>query len=360
MGDWPPHQCGYGVSLYICMMRYLLCFTTCLALAVLLSCSQEPERLIMTVLGPIPVSEMGITLTHEHVMVDFIGADSTGYHRWDKQKVVKSVLPYLSEIQEHQVSTLVECTPAFLGRDPWILKALSRQTGMHLVTNTGYYGAHNNRFIPAELLELSAEELSHIWVDEFENGIEGSGVKPGFIKIAVDGDDVLSKEHVKIITAAALTHQQTGLVIASHTGPDAPAFEQISVLQSHGVDPSGFIWVHAQQGSLEGNIKAARMGTWISLDNLSLGRETGSEFDVVWYADRIHNLKEAGYLDRVLISHDAGWYKPEEENGGTFRGFTGIFTALIPALKEKGLSLEEINLLLEVNPRNAFSIRNLK
>ena len=360
MGDWPPHQCGYGVSLYICMMRNLLCFTTCLALAVLLSCSQEPERLIMTVLGPIPASEMGITLTHEHVMVDFIGADSTGYHRWDKQEVVNSALPYLSEIQEHQVSTLVECTPAFLGRDPWILKALSRQTGMHLVTNTGYYGAHNNRFIPAELLELSAEELSHIWVDEFENGIEGSGVKPGFIKIAVQGDEILSKEHVKIITAAALTHQQTGLVIASHTGPDAPAFEQISVLQSHGVDPSCFIWVHAQQGSLEGNIKAARMGTWISLDNLSLDREAGSEYDVLWYADRIQNLKEAGYLERVLISHDAGWYKPEEENGGTFRGFTGIFTALIPALEKKGFSPKEINLLLEINPRNAFSIRTLK
>jgi len=294
------------------------------------------------------------------MLVDFIGADSTGYHRWDKQEVVNKVMPYLSEIQEHQVSTLVECTPAFLGRDPWLLKMLSEQTGMHLVTNTGYYGAYNNRFIPAELLELSAEELSHIWVDEFENGFEGSGVRPGFIKIAVQGDETLSKEHIKIITAAALTHQQTGLVIASHTGPDAPAFEQISVLQSHDIDPSCFIWVHAQQGSLAGNIRVAEMGSWISLDNVSLDREAGSEYDVAWYADRIQNLKEAGYLDRVLISHDAGWYKPEEENGGTIRGFTAIFTDLVPALEKKEFSPKEINLLLEVNPRNAFSIRILK
>ena len=329
-----------------------------LALASLLSCSQESEQIIMTVLGPIPAAEMGTTLSHEHVLVDFIGADSTGYHRWDKRKVVKSVLPYLTEIQEYQVSTLMECTPAFLGRDPWILKTLSKETGMYLVTNTGFYGAHGNRFIPAKFLKLSAEELSHLWVDEFENGIEGSGVQPGFIKIGVEGDEKLSIEHVKIITAAALTHQKTGLVIASHTGPEAPAFEQISILQAHGVDPSSFIWVHAQRGSLEGNIRAAKLGAWISLDNVSLNRQQGSEYDVAWYADRIQDLKKAGFLDRVLISHDAGWYKPDEENGGSFRGFTGIFTSLIPALKKLDFSQEDINLLLELNPRKAFSIRN--
>jgi len=338
-------------------MRTLFRITSCLALAALLSCSQEPEQVIMTVLGPIPASEIGITLSHEHVLVDFIGADSTGYHRWDKQEVVKKVLPYLTEIQEHQVSTLVECTPAYIGRDPLLLKTLSAQSGIHLLTNTGYYGSHSNLFIPAKFYELTAEDLSSIWVDEFENGIEGSGVKPGFIKIAVDGADVLSKEHLKIITAAALTHQQTGLVIASHTGPEAPAFAQISVLQSHDLDPSCFIWVHAQSGSMEGNIRAAEMGAWISLDNLNLNRQLGSEYDVSWYANRIWKLKEAGYLNRVLISHDAGWFKPEEENGGTFRGFTGIFTALIPALRELGLTQDDINLLLEVNPRNAFSLR---
>jgi len=329
-----------------------------LALTGLLSCSPESEQIIMTVLGPIPASAMGITLSHEHILVDFIGADSTGYHRWEKQEVVNKVSPYLEEIQEYQVSTLMECTPAYLGRDPLLLKTLSKNTGMHLVTNTGYYGAHDNLFIPTKFYELTAEELSSIWVDEFENGIEGSGVKPGFIKIAVNGDDSLSKEHFKIITAAALTHQQTGLVIASHTGPDDPAFEQISVLQSHGLNPSCFIWVHAQLGSLEGNIRAAKMGTWISLDNLNLDQQQGSKYDVAWYADRIQDLKEAGFLNRVLISHDAGWYKPGEENGGSFRGFTGIFTALVPALREVGFSQEDINLLLEINPRNAFSIRN--
>jgi phosphotriesterase-related protein len=337
-------------------MRTAIHFLTGLMLAATLSCGQGPEAIIMTVKGPLPASEIGMSLSHEHVLVDFIGADSTGYHRWDKEKVINKVLPYLSEIREYQVSTLMECTPAYLGRDPWILETLSEQTGLHIITNTGFYGAHNNLFIPAKYHALSAEEIAQIWVDEFENGIDGSGVRPGFIKIAVDENDTLSVIHQKIIHAAALAHQQTGMIIASHTGPDGPAFEQISVLLEHDVDPSAFIWVHAQRGSLEGNIKAARLGSWISLDNVNLRRKAGTKYDVSWYAQRMLQLKNAGVLHRVLISHDAGWYKPEEVNGGDFRGFTGIFTDLIPTLKTLHFSEQEINQILVENPQIAFSL----
>jgi len=78
--------------------------------------------------------------------------------------------------------------------------------------------------------------------------------------------------------------------------------------------------------------------------------------NIAWYANRINALKKAGYLNRILISHDAGWYKPGEDNGGSFRGFTGIFSALIPALRDLGFTDKDINQILEINPRNAFSI----
>jgi phosphotriesterase-related protein len=266
-------------------------------------------------------------------------------------------MPYLSEIRKLQVDALVECTPAFLGRDPWILTTLSENSGLHLLTNTGYYGAHQNHFLPAHFYRMSTSEIAAIWVDEFENGIEGSSVRPGFIKIGVDGDDKLSEDHRKIITAAALAHLQTGLVIASHTGPEGPAFEQIAVLQDYNIAPSSFIWVHAQRGSLEGNIKAAQMGAWISLDNVDAGREPGSTYDVTWYANRIKNLKEAGFLHRILISHDAGWYKPGEKNGGDFRPFTSIFSDLLPLLRNLGFSQGELDQILIDNPRDAFCIR---
>ncbi len=349
---------GLELNIIFTLMKrsyiYLVLYFT---LLVIHSCKPDAVDFIMTVKGPIAPSEMGTTLVHEHLLVDFIGADSTGYHRWDKDEVVEIVTPYLTEIQNLKVNTLIECTPAYVGRDPLLLQKLSEKTGLHLITNTGYYGAGNNRFLPQAFYEMSAKELAALWIEEYENGIEGSGVRPGFIKIAVNDNDTLSKEHVKIITAAALTHMQTGLVIASHTGPDKPAFEQIKVLQSYGIDPSTFIWVHAQRGTLEGNFRAARAGTWISLDNVNLQRESGSNFSMEWYADRIVALKEENLLHRVLISHDAGWYSPGEESGGNFRGFTAIFTNLIPILEEHGLSLEELNQLLVINPREAFTIR---
>jgi phosphotriesterase-related protein len=327
-------------------------------------CHSGPDRTVITVMGPIPASRMGITLVHEHLLVDFIGADSTGDHRWDRDQVVARVTPFLNEIKELGVKTLIECTPAYLGRDPLLLRSLSEKTGLHLVTNTGYYGAHQNKYLPSFFYDLSAMEISSIWIDEFRNGIDGTGIRPGFIKIAVDPDDTLSAVHRKIVSAAALTHNKTGLVIASHTGPDGPAFEQIQILKNYGITPSSFIWVHAQRGTLEGNIEAARQGAWISLDNVNGDRELepGAKFSVEWYADRIVSLKEKRLLGKVLVSHDAGWYTPGEPDGGDFRGFTAIFNLLVPALKERGFTEKEIRLLLEENPQKAFALRepNLK
>jgi phosphotriesterase-related protein len=103
---------------------------------------------LITVKGAISVDEMGICLIHEHILVDFIGADSTGYHRWEKSEVIERALPILLEAKQKGVKTFFECTPAYLGRDPLLLKELSEKTGINIVTNTGYYGARENKFIP--------------------------------------------------------------------------------------------------------------------------------------------------------------------------------------------------------------------
>ena len=322
-------------------------------------CHTGDQDMVMTVGGPVASNELGMTLTHEHLLVDFIGAENSGYHRWNRDSVAERVIPFLEALRESGFQSFVECTPVYLGRDPLLLKMISEKTGMHIITNTGYYGARNNMFIPDEVLKQSVEEISATWINEFESGIEGTGIRPGFIKIGVDRDDTLSAEHRKLIHAAALTHKKTGLVIASHTGPDAPAFEQIKVIKSYGIDPSAFIWVHAQHGSLEGNIAAAEEGAWISLDNVNVRRDAnpGALFSTAWYADRIVALKDAGLLHRVLISHDAGWYSPGEPGGGEFRGFTDISGVVIPLLTEYGLKQTEIEQILIRNPEKALAIR---
>ena len=326
---------------------------------IIITCKPDSRESIMTVNGPESPGKMGITLEHEHILVDFIGADSTGYFRWNRDSVIEKVLPFILKAKEKGVKTIVECTPAYLGRDPLLLKALSHRSGVNFLTNTGYYGAGNNKYIPKSFYSLSAEELAGIWINEFENGIEDTDIKPGFIKISVNPDDSLSEEHRKIITAAAITHLKTGLVIASHTGPDNPAFAQIDILKENGVDPSAFIWVHAQRGTIEGNIRAAKEGSWISLDNIHDRRniQPGAPNSIEWYADRISRLKSEGLLSRVLISHDSGWYDPAKPGGGTINGYNDIFDSFIPALKEKGFTDNEIDQIMVKNPQEAFKIK---
>jgi phosphotriesterase-related protein len=326
---------------------------------IIITCKPGPREYVMTVNGPESPGKMGITLEHEHILVDFIGADSTGYFRWNRDSVIKKSLPYVLDAKEKGVKTIIESTPACLGRDPLLLKALSQRTGVNFMTNTGYYGANKNKYIPGSFYQMDAQELAGLWINEFENGIEDTGIKPGFIKIAVDPDDTLSDEHVKIITAAAITHLKTGLVIASHTGPDNPAFAQINIIKKMGVDPSAFVWVHAQRGTPEGNIRAAKEGVWISLDNIHKRSdiESGAQYSIEWYADRIMELKKQGLLSRILISHDSGWYDPAKRGGGTFSGYTDIFDALIPALKTKGFTADDIDQILVKNPQEAFKIK---
>ena len=330
-----------------------------LSLAILLvSCSeQSPQTQVMTVTGPIAPSEMGQTLSHEHVMVDWIGADSTGHHRWDRDSVVDRLLPQLKKIQKLGVESFVDCTPAYLGRDPLVLKRLAEETGLNILTNTGYYGAVNNKFIPDHARSETAETLARRWIDEFENGIDNTGIKPGFIKICVKVEGQLSKLHRKLIAAAGLTHQETGLVIKSHTGGDVPAFEQIDVLQDMGVSPSAFIWTHAQNGSLEKNLEAARKGAWVSLDGVNISHAEEKEGNKDFYINRLKAFQEADLLDRVLLSHDAGWYDVGQPGGGGFRSYNDIHEFLVPALQENGFKENEIQTLLIDNPATAFKIQ---
>lgn len=324
-----------------------------LFIVILFGCSETKNKVndpLNTVKGTILPSEMGLTLIHEHVLVDFIGADSTGYHRWNKDSVVEKMLPYFLEAKEQGVKTVIETTPMFLGRDVLMLKKLADKSGLNFITNTGLYGAVNDKYLPSYAFDVSVDSLSAMWVSEYENGIENTGIRPGFMKISVDPDSMLSAVDEKIVRAAALTHVKTGMTIVSHTGPDQPAFRQLEILGEMGVSPAAWVWTHAQNGTDEGRLKAAREGAWISLDNVM-------QDNFIEYLEMIDVLKNAGYLNKVLISHDAGYYDPDADNGGAIRGYTAIFTHLLPGLEKKGYIGEEIDQLLIKNPENAYTIQ---
>lgn len=327
--------------------KYLL--IPILSIFLFVACNTEESKII-TVTGEIPASEMGKTLHHEHILVDFIGADSISYNRWDKEAVVEKVLPHLLEIKKMGYKTLVECTPAYMGRDPELLKILSVKSGLQIITNTGLYTAMEAKYVPSYGFTETAEQLAERWIEEANDGIEGTGVYPGFIKISVERAP-LQEINRKIVEAACIAHKATGLTIMSHSGPAVPAFQELEILEKYGVDASAFIWTHANNEQDNNKLlEAAKKGAWIAFDNFRL--ENLDQF-----VNFALLMKKEGLLNRLMFSHDAGWYDPGEPNGGEFRGYSDIENYIIPNLEKNGLAQQDIYQLFTMNPMEAFKLK---
>ena len=285
---------------------------------------------------------------HEHVLVDFIGADQISPARYDANHAYTTVLPYIGQARALGCETLVECTPAYLGRDPELLKRLSDASGVHILSNTGYYGAANDKHLPSHAFTETDEQLAARWVREVERGIDGTSIKPAFMKIGVDGAP-LSDVDAKLVRAAAITHRRTGLPIASHTTTGAAAMQELDLLDRLDVSPSAFIWVHAHnERDTSFHVRAATRGAWVELDGIS-----GAS--VPRHVELVQLLKTQQLLDRVLVSHDAGWYRVGEPGGGQFRAYDTLFTTFVPALTSSGFTDQEIRQLLVANPRRALT-----
>jgi phosphotriesterase-related protein len=262
--------------------------------------------------------------------------------------VFTRALPFLRQAKAHGCATLVECTPAYLGRDPRLLRRLSEASGLHILSNTGYYGANKDKHLPPHAFTETPQQLAARWIRECEQGIDGTGIMPGFMKIGVDAGP-LSEVDAKLVRAAAIAHKATGLPIAAHTGNGVAALEEIDILERDGVPLSAFIWVHAhseQDGAL--HQKAAARGAWVEFDGLA-------PKSVDRHVALVLAMRAAGRLDRVLVSHDAGWYHVGEPDGGEFRPFDTLFTTFVPALKAAGLTEADVQQLLVDNPRRALT-----
>ncbi|WP_343703482.1 hypothetical protein [Chitinophaga sp.] len=307
-----------------------------------------PEATVMTVSGPLGAGKLGFTLTHEHVMVDFIGADQSSPDRYKADEVFNTALPFLRSARERGCTALVDCTPAYLGRNVQLLQRLAAASGLHIVSNTGYYGAAKEKYLPAHVHTATAEQLAARWIAEWKQGIEGTGIRPGFIKTGTDKAP-LTPAQQKIIAAAAITHLATGLTIGVHTGNGEAAVEQLAILQKHGVRPSAKIWIHAQsEPDAAYHITAARQGGWVSFDGVSPS-------SVASHITCLQNMKREGLLKQVLVSHDAGWYHVGEPQGGNFRDYNCIFDTFIPAMRQHGFTQQEISTVFIENPARAFA-----
>ncbi len=301
----------------------------------------------MTVRGPVAPSALGVMLAHEHLFSNF-GEEPEEPGRYDERALLAAVVPYAKSVRELGCSTIVDGTAAWFGRNPRLLRTISEQTGLNILTNAGYYGAAEDRYVPRHAREETADQLAARWVKEWREGIGGTGIRPGFLKIGVDGG-ALSEIDRKLVTAAARTHRQSGLAIAAHTGEnEAAALAQLAILKAEGVRGEAWIWIHANKArDLEALNEAAERGAWISLDGLdaeTLGR----------HLELARRMKAWGRLKQVLLSHDGNSFRA----GGKrpMRGYTALFTDFLPLLRQGGFTQEEVRWMTVENPARAYAV----
>jgi predicted metal-dependent phosphotriesterase family hydrolase len=305
------------------------------------------KGVIYTVNGPIQANKLGFTLTHEHVVSNF-GRDSSVTSEYDVDTLFSIAVPYLRKIKATGVNSIFCCTAENFGRRVDLLKQLADSSGLNIITNTGLYGAAKDKYVPQYAYEITVEKLANRWITEFENGIDGSDIKPGFIKLAFDKGEP-SEIDLKLFEAGVITHLQTGLTLVVHTSSNVEAAKaQLDLLAKYKVSPEAWIWVHAQKvEDINLLVNTAKQGAWISFDN-------AKDSNIVQYLNLLSRFKAEDLLNKVLLSHDGSTFP----KSGETRTFEAIQKNLIPAMLENGFTNAEIEQIMIENPMEAFSIRS--
>ena len=320
------------------------------------------NRYLMTVNGKISSDKAGITLPHEHITTDFIGAEKVSQPQYKREDAYQLILPFLNQLKQQRVGTLIECTPNYLGRDVRLLKQLSDASGINILTNTGYYAAVDYKYLPRHFYKENVQQIGKRWLQEWKEGINGTGIRPGFIKLGVGKGPLKLIEH-KLLKAAAYTHLRSGLKIAVHSGDGIAAREEMEILWKAGVAPTAHIVIHAQNDkSGDIQVELARKGCWISLDGVK-----NSDASIAQYSTFLKKLKEEKLLHRVLISHDDGWAVNKNSSNGKisldlFGGvdklpYSAIFTKLMPELLKGTFTEEDFTTIMVKNPAEAFAVK---
>jgi phosphotriesterase-related protein len=283
-------------------------------------------------------------------MVDFVGAQKTSRDRWNPEEVIARMQPYLLAAKQSGVRGFIDCTPAYVGRDPHILKTLALNTGLHILTNTGYYGDAEGRYLPASAHSETAAQIADRWLAEWHHGIEDTGVRPGFIKIRVDGlvadRSHLSEMDGKLLAAAAASSRKTQMAVTCHS-PGPSGLSAALRFAAEGGDSGKFIVAHCDDNGFELNGKIIAAGSWVSIDGI--GRKPAANH----LAIVLPLLQKSP--NRLLLSMDSGWYNVGEAGGGKINGFTALTDSFLPALRAAGVATAQINHVTIENPARVFA-----
>jgi phosphotriesterase-related protein len=353
---------------------------------------------VRTILGDIDASQLGITMTHEHCLVDlrnWFVEPAEASRRGDLDRPIE--MSMLGDLRRRQMSTtrtnlvlsdedvavgelehytgfggsaIVDASCIGIGRDPVALRRIARRTGLHVVMGTGFYvdGAH-----PDYVKDASADDLAQIMISDIEVGVTQYHIKAGVIgEVGISGikkgdgirkTSAITDDEEKSLRASARAALATGVAVSVHTDirPPRAAMTAVDILADEGLPYDRMIIGHLDQvQEFDYTLSVAERGAYVQYD--AWGREYYREewgYGIVmgqdiWRADYVKRLVDAGFGDRLLFAQDVCFKSDLRTYGGY--GYGHILKNIVPMLEAKGVSADAISTILVENPARALSI----
>ncbi len=302
---------------------------------------------LITTLGPLQQEALGMMLPHEHIFVDLGPIAAESYKTADVADVIRVMAPAIEQIKAQGITALVECTPVGVGRRADIDKAVSLATNLPVVVPTGIY---REPWVPPWAQAASEDALTEWLLSELTGEIEQSGVQAAWIKVSAGDDDITDCE-AKILRAAARAGAATNAIIGSHTIRGRVVRDQLAIIEAAGYTADRFIWIHTQaEPDFALHMEMAQRGCWLEYDNI--GSDSPGDAQLI---DWIQRVLAAGYGDKLLLSHDRGWYDPSKPGGGTPKPYTYLVDHFLPALRAVGVNEATLVQLTHTNPFCAYA-----
>ena len=338
---------------------------------------------VMTVLGPLPVAQMGVTLMHEHILLDASGKwvppTCCGEREIGEQKVhigilgalrmnplmnrdncqlfdVEAAIDELMRFRELGGNTVVDPTNLGIGRDPAALQKIARRTGLNIVMSTGFYLEPTH---PRYVSERSIDDLAAQLIFEVGGAEEKPEVVAGLIgEIGVSAAFTAHEE--KSLRAAARASAATRVPLSIHLpGWVRHGHHVLDIVEQEGADLNHTVLCHMNPSHRDTAYQhaLARRGAWLEYDMIGMDyyypEEDAQSPSDEENARAIRALIDAGFIDRLLMSQDVFLKTMLTRYGG--HGYGYILKHFVPRLRRHGVTDPQIETLLTVNPVKVFS-----
>ena len=311
---------------------------------------------VNTVLGPVEASDLGFTLSHEHVLLSTGGFNQTYPGFIDHRAVAAEGIVELKAAYDEGLRTIIDVTTFDLGRDIGLLEEVSRGSGVHIIACTG-----NHLAVPRPFTTSTPAAIAVHFIREIQEGIEGTGIKAGIIKVASDRGGITPPQEI-VLRAAAIAQKETGVRISTHTwSPDRVGDQQVRILEEEGVDLNRVYVGHSNDDTdLDYLLGLLNKGVWLGLDRYPGGR-TPETPNWERRTEVVKQLIDAGFAHRLMLSHDnsvpstqPNREMAEERKAFNPDGYLFITHKVLPRLKELGATDQDINAIMVENPRRFF------